>query len=256
MQVMGCTPATWMMQLDADAVFTNYAIGPEALLAMLRSEHPHIDRLNFIFSADYNGPAQETPINAGVFLARNTDGAMETMAELYNNKSLHGPPEDRWWEQTALNKYVQRDREAFETHATIVPSRIFNNHFLHYKRGDFIVHYAGGPPEKYSEIRDAISPGDSFPHSPPQPACCSSGAPHSLIHATAIFSFTRLHMYVCCTLNPWLPVMSYLRTSPAFCPLHVSLALKRWKSPSMRHCHFHGMSALPVPLQVERWQRM
>jgi hypothetical protein len=116
---------TWIMWIDADAVIANPAKRLEDLID---------DSFDFLAAVDLSGCA----INAGVFLMRNCSATLEMIRCAYAKvQYIH----HTWWEQLALNEAL---RECSDT----VRSRVVSRHLLNafpdeYRKGDFIIHFAG-----------------------------------------------------------------------------------------------------------------
>ncbi len=115
----------WIMWIDADAVITKPAQSLEHLLDA---------NADFVVAEDI----PPSPINMGVFLARNCPAVLDLMRRAYaKTHYVHHP----WWEQPAVADALRESRA--ELRAKIVPRRLLNSFAAEYQEGDFIIHFAG-----------------------------------------------------------------------------------------------------------------
>ena len=155
LEVMACSREDgWLLHIDFDAVIVDMGTGPSELLERVAAaEGLDLPRVHLIFSEDYN----DEPLNSGVYLARTSDVAMRTLTECYNNANYH---EGRTaGEQLSIVRFMQTNPEGFKQHSALVPVNWFNEHWLRKRKGSFIVHFAGGPKDKWDIIARSVSPG-------------------------------------------------------------------------------------------------
>jgi hypothetical protein len=116
---------TWLLWVDVDAVIAN----PKKRLEDLVDED-----IDFLAAEDQSACV----INSGVFLVRNCSAALEMLRRAYAKvQYIHHP----WWEQLALAEAL---RECGDTlRSRVVRRRLLNAFPDEYRKGDFIVHYAG-----------------------------------------------------------------------------------------------------------------
>jgi hypothetical protein len=116
---------TWLMWIDADAVIAN----PGKRLEDLVDES-----IDFLAAEDQSACV----INSGVFLVRNCSAALDMLRRAYAKVQY---THHTWWEQLALAEAL---RECGDTvRARVVPRQLLNAFPDEYRKGDFIVHYAG-----------------------------------------------------------------------------------------------------------------
>ena len=129
----------WIMWIDADAVVTNPAIRVEDLVD---------GDADFLVAED----CPPSPINTGVFLARNCPAVLDLLLRAYAKvQYLHHP----WWEQPALGEALREGDGALRSR--IVPRQRFNSFPGEHREGDFVVHYAGWSREaKAAGLRQAV----------------------------------------------------------------------------------------------------
>jgi hypothetical protein len=115
----------WLMWIDADAVIANPA---------RRLEDVVDESVDFLIARDLP-PAS---VNAGVFLVRNCQAALDMLRLAYSKvKFLHHPN----WEQPAVTEAIGECSATLRTR--IVSRRRFNSYFDEYRKGDFVLHFAG-----------------------------------------------------------------------------------------------------------------
>jgi hypothetical protein len=115
----------WLMWIDADAVITNPAQRLEDLVA---------DDVDFLVAEDI----PPSPINSGVFLARNCPAVLDLFRRAYAKAQYLGHP---WCEQPALADALRENAAGLRFR--IVPRRLFNSFAGEHRPGDFIIHFAG-----------------------------------------------------------------------------------------------------------------
>jgi len=77
-------------------------------------------------------------INSGVFLVRNCPAALEMLRRAYAKvQYIH----HLWWEQLALAEALRECGDRLRSR--VVSRRLLNAFPDEYRKGDFIVHYAG-----------------------------------------------------------------------------------------------------------------
>jgi len=129
----------WLLWIDADAVITNAARRLEEL----------IDDADFLVSDD----PSSSPINSGVFLARNCPAVLDLLRRAYAKVQYLFHP---WWEQLALAEALRESGPALRSR--VVPRRLFNAFPGEHRAGDFVIHFAGCPREvKLAGVRQAVA---------------------------------------------------------------------------------------------------
>lgn len=151
--LLSCPHHKWLMYLDFDAIFMNYELGPQALLELTEKKSGGSRLAHFIFSSDYQ---PSSPINAGVFLVRNTNYSAKLLQNLYDPQGYHNSVHHHWNEQHALHTFFTRNHTEFLQHCKIVHYSLFNQHMKQYSSGNFVAHYAGMPARKYEYIRKEL----------------------------------------------------------------------------------------------------
>jgi hypothetical protein len=127
------------MWMDADAVITN----PQKRL------EDFLERgVDFVIAED-----PYSPVNSGVFLARNCAATIYALRRAYAKAHLltHELPE-----QTALAEALLDSRTTVSTR--LVSRRVLNSFASEHEKGDFIIHFAGWPAEtKLAAAKKAIA---------------------------------------------------------------------------------------------------
>ncbi len=125
-QYLTANPAcAWLMWIDADAVIAN----PKKRLEDLVDES-----IDFLAAEDQSACV----INSGVFLVRNCPAALEMLRRAYAKvQYIH----HLWWEQLALAEALRECGDRLRSR--VVSRRLLNAFPDEYRKGDFIVHYAG-----------------------------------------------------------------------------------------------------------------
>lgn len=142
----------WLFYCDADAMIMNHTIRIESFIDNTK---------DFIATHDING------FNAGVFLLKNSDWALNFMERVWNVDPHHPEMEGRFGETLAEQlaiKHVMKympDHERAE-HIKIVSQNLFNCYLYNeyslsykegnFKSGDFILHLPGMENHKREEI--------------------------------------------------------------------------------------------------------
>ena len=123
---LAANPAcTWLLWIDSDAVIAN----PKKRLEDLVDED-----IDFLAAEDHSACV----INSGVFLVRNCSAALDMLRRAYAKvQYIHHP----WWEQLALAEALREGGDTLRSR--VVRRRLFNALPDEYRKGDFIVHYAG-----------------------------------------------------------------------------------------------------------------
>lgn len=138
---LAANPAcTWLLWIDSDAVIAN----PKKRLEDLVDES-----IDFLAAEDHSACV----INSGVFLVRNCSAVLDMLRRAYGKvQYIHHP----WWEQLALAEAL---RECGDTlRSRVVHRRLFNALPDEYRKGDFIVHYAGySLAEKLAGVRKILA---------------------------------------------------------------------------------------------------
>ena len=129
LQVMDDPQYEWIFWSDADSLITNMAIPVANMID---------DDYDMIISWD---DAWST-VSTGQFLIRNCEWSRQLLLNAYARTELinHG-----FWEQEAINREL-RDKPELWNHVKLIPHRLINS-FPYFrgiwKRGDFLVHFAG-----------------------------------------------------------------------------------------------------------------
>ncbi len=134
------TPACrWLLWIDADAVITNPAQRLEDLID---------EEADFLVAEDI----PPSPINLGVFLARNCPAVLDLLRRAYAKVGYAHRP---MWEQSATAEALRESGAGLRTR--IVPRRLFNSFAGEHRAGDFILHFAGCAREaKVAGVQRAI----------------------------------------------------------------------------------------------------
>jgi hypothetical protein len=129
----------WVMWMDADAVITN----PEKRL------EDFLERgVDFVIAED-----PYSPVNSGVFLARNCAATIYVLRRAY--AKTHLLPHELA-EQMAVAEALFDSRATVNTR--LVSRRLLNSFAGEHEKGDFIIHYAGWPAErKLAAAKKAIA---------------------------------------------------------------------------------------------------
>lgn len=127
--------------LDADALIMNQECSIHAIIQRYDTGGIILSSISHIKT-----PENPDPISAGSFIVRNTSWSTDV---IYEAMSLRNKTNDEiesietLWEQAALSK-VRNDRGRFtEPRFSLAPSPILESYPLQYRRGDFVMHFAG-----------------------------------------------------------------------------------------------------------------
>jgi len=122
----------WVMWIDLDTIIMNMGLNLESLL------DPKYD---FIVSKDNAG------LNSGVMLWRNTTWSRDFLLEAYNQNQFLSSIEI--YEQRAIVHVLSKNFTRSNDHVKYIHQQLLNSYTNfhrrahHYKKGDFIIHFAG-----------------------------------------------------------------------------------------------------------------
>ena len=138
----------WILWIDADALITNPTRRIESLL----------DNDTDFLAAEDLAPS---PMNMGVFLARNCPSVLDLLRRAYRKVQYLNHP---WWEQPAVVEALGESGKELRTR--IVPRRLFNLFPGEHQSGNFVLHFAGSThEEKLQGIRKAVLASSASLHS-------------------------------------------------------------------------------------------
>jgi len=126
----------WIWWLDADALIMNTDID----VASIIEKYPGA---NVIHTTDLANRTDQSHINAGVFLIRNTAWTFMYLEEIYSKSGMWSSQSDRratekWMHEGNAEKYSEKFR--------VIDYRLMNSLEDTYVDGDFVIHPAGNGP--------------------------------------------------------------------------------------------------------------
>jgi hypothetical protein len=137
----------YLMWIDADAMFTNHTKRIEELLPFMS------DKECMLICEDDSG------INCGVFLIKNTDAALKLLDDIWACNEHHNGD---LWEQDALKDIFPNVKENIKIlkygdngFFNSYPVEIYKDHY--WKKDDFIIHFASVRGSKLIDLQNKYS---------------------------------------------------------------------------------------------------
>lgn len=181
--LMCSSDTQWVIHMDADAVVHNQTLSPMEMLSSV-SRAAGGDAIfsskQVVWSTDFgHGTSSvpgigKSPINASVYIIRNSKASIDILLDVYN--TYHGMTpwfRHHWQEQHAIHTFYAKDPSRFKRECIIVSNELFNSHGTSSRESDFIRHFAGmkyfpGSASKYDYIssllhdREALLPSEQY----------------------------------------------------------------------------------------------